>query len=85
MSNAWDMLAARQKQGAARLGIPVAEYQRQNAAGNEWCSGHHDWCPRANFYRRRDRWTRLDTQCRDASREAARINMARLRERRRAS
>jgi len=69
---AFDPMAARQKQGAARLGIAVEEYRRQNAAGFEWCSGHQRWCRREGFYRRADRWTGLDSQCSDASREYAR-------------
>lgn len=58
---------SRQKQGAARLGIPFAEYRRHIEAGESWCSGHRGWHPTADFYKNRRTPNGLTSYCRTFS------------------
>lgn len=64
--------------GASHLGIERQEYARRVADGLRWCSGHKDFEPHTLFGPHAGRADGIDTQCQEASRERARINMARL-------
>jgi hypothetical protein len=52
---------------AARLGIPLAEYDRRIATGEKWCGGCRQWHPRTSFSRDRTRGDGLSKWCRDYS------------------
>lgn len=51
---------------AARIGIPVEEYQAKRKAGFLWCSTHRDWHPAADFPIDKTRSTGRTARCREA-------------------
>lgn len=50
---------------AARLGIPVSEYEARRVAGEKWCTGCKAWHPRSAFNRDGSRGDGLDACCLD--------------------
>jgi hypothetical protein len=81
-ANPFRMGVAAMKQAATRLGKPLEEYRRHNAAGERWCGGHQAWEPFAAFglHVRRG----LNAGCEASIRETSRRAMERLRRLRRA-
>ena len=62
----------RYRQGATRLGIPIAVYLSRVNAGWKWCSGHSSWCRARDFGPRQTRPDGLDTMCLEMSRARSR-------------
>lgn len=59
---------------AARIGIPLAEYDARRAAGEKWCTGCRTWHPRAHFAMDRSRGDGLTARCRAHTNRRARTN-----------
>lgn len=57
---------------AARLGISLAEYDENVAAGKKWCGGCRTWEPRDAFAADRSRGDGLMSHCRQSRNDAAR-------------
>lgn len=80
----WLTLDHRIAIGASQLGMSTDEYVRHIRAGEKWCTGHHDWHPRAEFGKRESLPDGLNNICRAIDRERARLRMRDLAARRRA-
>ncbi|MEU4558577.1 hypothetical protein AB0F72_09305 [Actinoplanes sp. NPDC023936] len=57
---------------AARIGITLAEYDFNLAAGEKWCGGCRTWEPRSAFAADKSRGDGLMSRCRDSRNNAAR-------------
>lgn len=52
------------KAAAARLGVPLAEYDRRRASGEKWCTGCKQWHRRTSFTIDRSRGDGVAKWCR---------------------
>jgi len=57
---------------AARIGIPLAEYDRRRAEGEKWCGGCRTWHDRSAFAVDRSRGDGLVPRCRESANAASR-------------
>lgn len=64
--------------GAAKLGIPIAEYQARRADGLKWCFGCRSWKLSGAFHQRVSAVDGLNNECRACVNPRARAAMQRL-------
>lgn len=67
---------------ANRLGMPVADYRSERAAGRRWCSWHQAFEPAGAFRATR---RRTMSSCEEGDRERAKVGMRRVYAARRAA
>ena len=72
------MSPAYMQRAASRIGMSLADYQANRAAGLKWCFKHRQWHPREHFGASRDNPDGLRNECRAAINVRARAAMKRL-------